>query len=347
MTPALVLGVDAGGTRTRVAVADTAGHLLARAEGPAGNPVAHGVPAALDALRITLARALAGLDPAAVRSAVLALAGDHLLADGEGAAALTATLRGLGLHGLSGPHRLIGDAVAAFAAATPEPHGALLIAGTGAVAVRLHERAIADTAGGYGWLLGDEGSGFWLGREAVRTAADTLRGRADAHPLTRLVLARLLPPTDRQDASSEASDAPVPRVPVAPDRVLAERLLSAAYTLPPVELSTLAPLVTRAAGLGDGAADAILDRAAAHLDALLAQVRPHPTAAPVVLAGTCLAPHILGARTARLLAGRGPATLHHAPDGTLGATWLAALPVLTPADPTPAALHAALTAEGA
>ena len=59
------------------------------------------------------------------------------------------------------------DLEVAFAAGTPEPDGTVLVAGTGATAGAVTGHRLTRTADGHGWLLGDDGSGFWLGREAV------------------------------------------------------------------------------------------------------------------------------------------------------------------------------------
>ncbi len=70
--------------------------------------------------------------------------------------------------GLDVVPRVLSDAETAFASATAEPDGTVLVAGTGSIAGRIRDRRMTTTTGGYGWLLGDEGSAFWLGRQAVR-----------------------------------------------------------------------------------------------------------------------------------------------------------------------------------
>ena len=301
----LVLGVDSGGSRTRVLVADLDGVVRGRAEGGGANPLAQGLDAAVKTLHDTIAEALRGQDPAAVRHAVLGLAGDRLTRQSGPAEAIGSMLRSVGLNC---PHTVVGDALAAFAAATTEPDGCLLVSGTGSVAVRIRDRRIVDTAGGYGWLLGDLGSGYWLGAQAVRVAVDTLRGRARAPRLTALVCAALLGEPE----------------PVNPSADGAERLLAALYERPGLRLSALAPLVVRAVAAGDPDAGPVLDRAAAQLDALLTELGPRTADEPVVLAGSCLAPQVLGDRFTALVAARGPALLLRAEDHAAGAAWLAA-----------------------
>lgn len=72
--------------------------------------------------------------------------------------------------GLPRAPRLTGDVELAYAAGTSRPDGTALISGTGAVAALFHDFTMVRCADGHGWLLGDRGSGFWLGRAAVRTA---------------------------------------------------------------------------------------------------------------------------------------------------------------------------------
>lgn len=64
----------------------------------------------------------------------------------------------------------------------------MVIAGTGSVAARIEDHRLVASAGGHGWLLGDEGSAFWLGREAVRATLHALdRGRTDGDLVTAVL----------------------------------------------------------------------------------------------------------------------------------------------------------------
>ena len=147
----------------------------------------------------------------------------------------------------------------AFSSATPSPEGYVLVAGTGAVAGRIVDGELRERRDGWGWLLGDEGSGFWLGREAVRATLTTLqKPTAPAGPLTEAVIG--LAGT---------------RDPVA--------IVQLCYANPPVWLSTFAELVTRHAE--DPVAAAIASRAAQHLLDTLLDLDLDPVL-PVVLAGS-------------------------------------------------------------
>lgn len=179
-----VVGLDAGGTRTRAVLAPARGGGP-RGEGVAGpgNALSVPVPELTDHLAEALERAV----PEALRGRVVAVAGgfagaSRTAADEPGRVrahtALTAALHRLGIDAAS--VEIHSDIEAAFASAPGHPaDGLALVAGTGAVAARITGRVCTATAGGDGWLLGDDGSGFWLGREAVRAALRMADGRGE------------------------------------------------------------------------------------------------------------------------------------------------------------------------
>ncbi|WP_285788403.1 BadF/BadG/BcrA/BcrD ATPase family protein [Micromonospora sp. NBRC 101691] len=294
----LVVGADCGGTATRVVVATPDGRIIGRGRAGAGNPVARPPADAAAALVAAVREALAGRDPARVAGAVVALAGRSALDQPAVAACYTDAWRATGLHC---PLRTAGDAVAAFAAGTPAPSGTVLIAGTGAVAARIVAHSVAHTADGLGWLLGDEGSGFWLGLEAARLAARALTtGRDRTGPLV--------------DAVSTAVRAAAP----AGDPT-GDGFVTAFYTLPRHRVAGLAPLVLDAVRAGDPDAHRLVETAADRLAATVHAVAPGTE--PLVLAGGLLTgpPEIRAALLARL---ERPATI--AGDPAEAAAWLAA-----------------------
>jgi N-acetylglucosamine kinase-like BadF-type ATPase len=74
------------------------------------------------------------------------------------------------LRGLAARVHVISDAQAALLGALGKRPGVLLLSGTGSIVVGRNARGRWARAGGLGPILGDEGSGFWLGREWLRTA---------------------------------------------------------------------------------------------------------------------------------------------------------------------------------
>ncbi|MFY1669768.1 N-acetylglucosamine kinase [Plantactinospora sp. WMMB334] len=318
MIDALVLGADCGGTATRAVLATVDGRIVGRGRASAGNPVAAEPARAAAALGEAARAALHGHDPARVAGAVVGLAGVARLAEPEVAARYAAQWSRLGL---SCPMRTVGDAVVAFAAGTAAERGSVLIAGTGAVAAEVHDDTVGRTADGLGWLLGDEGSGFWLGLAAARSTARALYRGPPTDPLAR-ALTGVLGTTD--------PDAFVARV----HQLHHDRRAGTAG------IAGLAPVVGAAARDGDPAAVAILDTAAERLAGTLLSL--HPVPGPVVLAGGVLAgiPEIRDAVRARLTARLGRPGVP-AGDAAAGAAWVAARRVLGYADP---ALHARLLA---
>ncbi|MEV7117957.1 N-acetylglucosamine kinase [Kitasatospora griseola] len=302
----LVLGLDVGGTSTRALVATLDGRILGTAHGAGGNPVAHGAEVAVREIGGAVRAALAGLDPAGVAAGVIGLAGGSL-APPEVLALWPAT-------GLTVTPRLVGDAELAHAAGTAAADGTLLLSGTGAIAAEIRDHALRRTADGHGWLLGDRGSGFWLGREAV-AAALTAVDRALPFDGPSLRLPGL---------AGAIADALV-----GPDGLGREprsALIAAAHAEAPARLARLAPVVLDHAAAGDPVALALVDRAADHLIATLALVREPDSPLPLVLAGGLLASETpLVAHLRPRLAARWPdAVVSTARNGAGAAAWLAA-----------------------
>ncbi|RLK09721.1 N-acetylglucosamine kinase-like BadF-type ATPase [Micromonospora sp. M71_S20] len=316
----LVFGADCGGSATRAVVATPDGRVVGRGRAGAGNPATQPPAEAASALVAATREALAGHDPARVAGAVVGLAGRSAL-DRPAVAAIY--LDAWRATGLTCPLRTVGDAVVAFAAGSPAPSGTVLIAGTGAVAVQIVERAVGRTVDGLGWLLGDEGGGFWLGLEAARLTARALTtGRRAGGPLvdavSNAVFRAATPPVHTRPAPAS------PGKPVEPAAgstgTAADGFVTAFYALPRDRVAGLAPLVLDAARVGDRDAHRLIEAAA---DRLAATVRAVPPGrGPLVLAGGLLTgpPELRAALAARL--GRRPVSI--AGDPAAAAAWLAA-----------------------
>jgi glucosamine kinase len=297
--PTALVAVDAGGTSTRAVVLDPAGSCLGYAAAGSGNPVAVGpeVAAASVAASATEALRKAGVPAAGVQQVVLAMAG-------AGSSAVSAQVGDrLAASGLDVPAVFESDLLATFFSGTHLPAGYAVIAGTGAGAIRVEDGRQVAVADGLGWLLGDEGSGFWIGHRVVRAALAELDGRGPATTLTPLLLARL----------------GVPAPTGAGDREPVLALVRTLYAGPPVRLADHARLVFEADG--DATADRILDEAAAALARTLAAVRSPAVSGPVVLGGGILG---RGGRLAERLARTcGAEEVHTVTDGALGVCVLA------------------------
>ncbi|MET7330368.1 BadF/BadG/BcrA/BcrD ATPase family protein [Nonomuraea sp. NPDC005650] len=288
----LFAGVDAGGTATRAALHAADGTRLGYGTAGPGNPAAYGAPAAGAAIEQALRRALDGQDPSRVAASVAGVAG----ADDGFAEVLR---RVWAACGIAAPPRLVGDVVIAYASGTPAPSGTLLLAGTGAAAARFADRRVVAVADGLGWLLGDEGGGFWIGRAGVRAVVHALDRGLPYGPLMDLVCAHF-----------GVTGEPRGRA----DRIV--RLAQADRTL----VAAACPLVAEAATAGDGRAAEIVDEAARRLVATAGRVAGE---GPIVLAGGVLtADGPVRTAVLGLLGDREVAT---ARDGAAGASWLAAL----------------------
>ncbi|WP_307796634.1 N-acetylglucosamine kinase [Actinomadura barringtoniae] len=182
-----VIGIDAGGTKTRCVVLTLGGALAGSGTGPGANPNSGGDTAG--ALTTALRDALGDLDRSHILTGVFGIAG----AGSAGRpAAVSAARRAWQAVGLRGSPAVVTDIAVAFAAGTNEAKGIVVFSGTGAGAAVISDGAIVQRADGYGWLVGDEGSAVWLGREAVRAALAAYDGRGSPTLLTESVPRALL-----------------------------------------------------------------------------------------------------------------------------------------------------------
>ncbi|MDR1808035.1 MAG: hypothetical protein LBR33_09020, partial [Propionibacteriaceae bacterium] len=224
-----VVAVDGGGTSTRSVVADRSGRCLGFAKTGSGNPVSAGEAVAAAAFAASLDAALtqAGVAAADVDCLLFSMAGSFT---GAASPALAERLRGLGFRVTPA---IEGDLLGVFCSGAAELTGYTLEAGTGSGAVRVEDGRIARTADGLGWLLGDEGSGFWFGHAVVRAACADLDRRGPATALTSLVLAEAGVTLDWSRAG-EGRPAALPA------------LMGYVYDLRPVQLSRFARLAFEA-----------------------------------------------------------------------------------------------------
>ncbi|MDN3021605.1 BadF/BadG/BcrA/BcrD ATPase family protein [Streptomyces sp. S.PB5] len=341
----LVVGLDAGGTRTRAMCASVVdGRLLGEGAGGPGNALTVPEPQLTDHLTEAIAAAV----PESARGRVVAVAGGFAGATGASPAdpgyvrartALTAALGRLGVP--PGPVGICSDIEAAFASAPGTPSdGLALVAGTGAVAMRITGRRATTTVDGDGWLLGDDGSGFWIGRSAVRAALRMADGRGPGTALAILVGRALGVPEEALPTGGSSYDgkgggtsdgssydgkgggtsgwAPARR------EDYRRHLLPAVMADPPIRLARLAPLVVEAAGEKDAVAAGILAEAADQLTDTVRALEPRP-GEPLVATGGLLGPDgPLTAPLATRLHALG-LTLDWVTDGCRGAVALARL----------------------
>lgn len=167
----VVLGIDGGGTRTR-AVIVTGGKVVANAEVGSIKRLRVGAKTAEANLRALLAEVYkqAGISQVCAASAGVAGATLPGVADW-----ITRVLHDFRVE----RSEVVGDEVIALESAFGGGPGILQIAGTGSNCIGRAPDGVCETVGGWSSRLGDEGSGYWIGLQAVRRA---LRARDREEP---------------------------------------------------------------------------------------------------------------------------------------------------------------------
>ncbi len=239
----IIVGVDAGGTKTSVIVAAD-GAVVARSTGPGAKMRSSKGIACAATIAEVARRALA--DHHRLRADVL-VAG----VAGAGRESERDELRqALRTEDLADRVLVLGDIEIALAAAFGDRPGIVVTAGTGSVAVARDPQGRMHRAGGYGWQMGDEGSGYAIGRAALGAVGRAADGRSPKTALTELLLAH---------TRTETLD----------------RLVQWAAAAGVPEVAGLAPPVFEAQRLNDTVASGIVDYAARELCALVLQLEPH------------------------------------------------------------------------
>jgi len=179
---ATVVGIDAGGSKTVCQLADAEGNVLAETRGPGAGLHVMSDAAVARTLGDVIGRAIQSITPP---PAVLCIGMAGVDRPGE-PERVASVLKGV----LPDTRTLVvSDALIALEAGSPETPGVVLIAGTGSMAYGRDASGRAARAGGWGYVLSDEGSGYWMGREALRAVMRAADRRGPATSLTALVLA--------------------------------------------------------------------------------------------------------------------------------------------------------------
>lgn len=305
MTPTL-LAIDVGGSTSRAYLVDEAGRCLGQGRNLGGNPASNTPEQAASAIIAAVEEAVdrSGLQQIRIGVALIALAGPRAhVAESR----LEDAFRRLGL---TGPIVFTGDLNALLASVTASPDGYCLVAGTGAGAVRIRGGRLERIVDAAGWLLGDLGSGYWLGHRAAMAVAAELDGRGERTALTPAVLDALA--IERVDARS-ADSRPLDL----------RRFIDAVYARRPIELARFAPIVI--ANRDDPVAARLLDEAEGYLVADFEMIFDPTMPGPVALGGGIIA-HLTGlpAALGDVIARAGHTSdIRLAADGSVGAIALA------------------------
>jgi glucosamine kinase len=189
----LWLGIDGGGSNLRLVLADDSIQIIAQQEVPqTANPNIIGRDAALALIQDSMRRLLNQVANPSVYGVGIGISG----ASAEHAEAwLLEVVRGV----LPDVHIApASDIEIALVGAHAQRYGLLLLAGTGSVAYAINRTGEALQIGGWGYLLGDKGSGYWIGMQALMTFTMAHDGRlARASHLTNRVREELQLPNGR------------------------------------------------------------------------------------------------------------------------------------------------------
>jgi N-acetylglucosamine kinase-like BadF-type ATPase len=295
-----VMGIDAGATKTVCLLADGRGTVLAESRGGGANLHAAGEAGVERALREVIADAMADrpIVPAAICLGIAGVDRD------DEAQVIRRIMQRLGQRSRA---LVVNDALVALVAGAHDAPGIVIIAGTGSIVYGRNPDGYAARAGGWGHMIGDEGSGYWIGREALAAVMRAEDGRGPATDLTAAVLEHF--------AVSDVSRLP---------RIVYD------LEMPRVNVAGLGPIVARAADDGDAVARRILERAADELvlgaRSVATQLEMRGDAFTFYLAGSIfrIIPRLVGELTTRLVE-VAPRSVVEPLDAepALGAVWLA------------------------
>ncbi len=259
------LGIDGGGTKTRCLLADETS-ILAQAMTGGCNIIRLGEQQAREALRTAVRQvcATAKISPEQIRAICIGAAG---AARPEIEAKIRSILAEIISETVSGNAQpkieVVGDAVIALEAAFGSGPGVIAIAGTGSIVYGRDAASHTARAGGWGFVVSDEGSGHWIGRRAI-SAILSAHDQGLETALTAMVL-----------QTSKLTSMKLTTL---------DELVQLANSTPPPNFPRLFPIVLRAADEGDSIARELLTEAGTKLAALaVIVIRRLTPVAPEVL----------------------------------------------------------------
>jgi N-acetylglucosamine kinase len=176
-----VLGIDVGGSKTVCLLADDSGAVIAEARAEGANLQGAGELALEKVLHTVMEDTLdrTRVVPSAI---CLGIAGVDRAADEAVVRSIMSRI------GYKAQILVVNDALIALQAGVGEAPGIVIVSGTGSIAYGRNARGEASRAGGWGYVLGDEGSGYWIGRMALRAVVRHADGRGRPTSLTPRLL---------------------------------------------------------------------------------------------------------------------------------------------------------------
>jgi N-acetylglucosamine kinase-like BadF-type ATPase len=230
-----VLGIDAGGTKTVCLLADEQGAIVSEGRGAGANLHTAGELAVEKVLHEAMEAAIGdrAITPAAICLGIAGVDRD------DEARTVRAIMRRIGYKSRV---LVVNDALIGLVAGARDEPGIVINAGTGSIVYGRNANFEAARAGGWGHMIGDEGSGYWIGRESLAAVMRAADGRGPATRLSAEILAHF----NVEDES---------RLP----RIVYDR------ELPRGSVAALGPITQKVAEEGDAVALRILERAADEL----------------------------------------------------------------------------------
>lgn len=175
------LGVDAGGTKTTVAIVNDNADIVDAFKLGSGNVVSLGQAKTAELIKNILSRITANCKLENIASSTFAFAGAGRDAEKK---ILEAIIRDSRLSNF----KIMTDAEIMHYSFFGSNSGILISAGTGSICIVKKENSEFCRLGGYGFLLGDEGGGFYIGREAIKKALDDAEINRPKTLLTKKIL---------------------------------------------------------------------------------------------------------------------------------------------------------------
>lgn len=243
----LVLGIDGGGTKTICIILDDTGKVLGRGEAGPSNYHSVGVKAAHWEIQSAITLAIASTEPSRVEAICLGLAGVDRPADTEAARSIVQQLQASSelaiAWALPGSQMTIcNDALIALVGGVGHDAGIVAIAGTGSIVFGRNQQGCTKRVGGWGHILGDEGSAYHIAVSAMRAALKAYDGRGESTSLLECLQQHL-------------------------GLLSIEDLIEVVYQQGwgVKDIAALAPIVDRAAASGDEVANHIIEQAVQEL----------------------------------------------------------------------------------
>jgi N-acetylglucosamine kinase-like BadF-type ATPase len=236
----IYVGIDGGGTKTTCAIGDEK-NLLGTGTSGGSNVVRLGEAQARASVQAAILKACvsAKVDPGQVERTCIGVAGASV-------PQVKDAVRRFVSEVVPGTVVVLGDNEIALESVFGGAPGVVVASGSGSIAYGRNEQGETARAGGHGFAIGDEGSGYWIGRAAVSAALRALDNGKETLMLTQLAYA----------LGAHARD----------------EIVKVANSSPPPDFAAVFPVVTQASEAEDPIAVEVLKRAGGELAQLAATV---------------------------------------------------------------------------